>query len=173
MKREINIRKLTVAAMLTSVAVVTSTMSFSVLGSRCVPVQHMINVLCAILLGPGYAFASAFITSFIRNILGLGSLLAFPGSMFGALISGISYKYTKNIWVAFFGEVISTSIFGGLSAYPLAIMFMGKNVAGNAFYAYIVPFLISSFFGAFIAVLFIVTLKKSLMLYKIQRILEN
>ncbi len=37
-------RKLTLAAVLTAVAIVGSILSFPILGSRCAPVQHMVNV---------------------------------------------------------------------------------------------------------------------------------
>ena len=51
----------------------------------------MVNILCAVLLGPGYGLGAAFAAALIRNLLGLGSLMAFPGSMFGALICGLVY----------------------------------------------------------------------------------
>ena len=59
--------------------------------SKCYPIQHMVNVLCAIFLGPGYGVMAAFCTSLIRNLMGTRSLLAFPGSMVGALLCGILY----------------------------------------------------------------------------------
>lgn len=83
-------RKLTLAAILTATAVVGSVVSFPILGSRCAPVQHMVNVFCAVLLGTRYGVGSAFVASFLRNIFGLGTLLAFPGSMCGAFLSGLS-----------------------------------------------------------------------------------
>ena len=54
-----SVRKLALASMLTAVAVVGSTLSFPVLGSRCAPVQHMVNILCAVLLGPWYGLGVA------------------------------------------------------------------------------------------------------------------
>ena len=65
-----SVRKLALAAMLTAVAVVGSTLSFPVLGSRCAPVQHMVNILCAVLLGPWYGLGVAFAASLLRNLLG-------------------------------------------------------------------------------------------------------
>ena len=47
-----SIRKLTIAGLLVAVAVVGSLFSIPVLGSKCSPVQHMVNVLAAVLLGP-------------------------------------------------------------------------------------------------------------------------
>lgn len=144
-------RKLTLAAVLTAVAIVGSVLSFPILGSRCAPVQHMVNVFCAVLLGTRYGVGSAFVASLLRNIFGLGSLLAFPGSMFGAFLSGLVYSRTKNIWLTVVAEAIGTGIVGGLCAYPIAILFMGKVAGDIAFYVYVVPFLISTAVGAVLA----------------------
>ncbi len=157
--RKTNVKKLALTAMLIAVAVVGSLFSFPIFGSRCSPVQHMVNVLCAVLLGPGYAVAAAFLASLLRNLLGLGSILAFPGSMFGALLSGLVYKYTKNIWAACAGEVFGTSVLGGLAAYPLAIAFLSKSAGEIAFYAYVGPFFVSTSVGAVLSTLVIARLK--------------
>ena len=47
-----NIRKLTVTALFAAVAVVGSMFSFPVFGAKCAPVQHLVNILCAVLVGP-------------------------------------------------------------------------------------------------------------------------
>ena len=73
MKRE-QTKKLCMAGILCAVAVVGSTLSVPVFGSKCAPVQHMVNVLCAVLLGPGYGVGVAFCASLIRNLLALGSI---------------------------------------------------------------------------------------------------
>lgn len=72
-----NTKKLALAGVLCAVAVVGSMFSFPVFGSKCAPVQHMVNVLCAVLLGPWYGVGAAFVASLLRNLLGLGSLMAF------------------------------------------------------------------------------------------------
>ena len=95
--KKVNIKKLAVAGIFCAVAVVGSLFSFPVFGSKCAPVQHLVNILCAVLLGPAYGVGVAFCASLIRNIMALGSLMAFPGSMIGALLCGIVYKKTKNI----------------------------------------------------------------------------
>lgn len=163
-----NIKKLAIASIFCAVAVIGSLFSFPVFGSKCSPVQHMINILCAILLGPGYGVSAAFAAALIRNLMGLGSLMAFPGSMFGALICGIVYWKTKNILATLIGEVFGTAILGGLCAYPVAIFLMGQNAAGIAFYAYIIPFLISTAAGALISAVLIYSLKKTGVLYMMQ-----
>ena len=86
------VKKLALAGMFCAVAVVGSLFSFPVFGSKCAPIQHMVNILCAVLLGPWYGLGVAFAASLIRNLLGLGSLMAFPGSMFGALLCGIVFR---------------------------------------------------------------------------------
>ncbi len=149
--KQSSIKKITWAGLLTAIAVLGSFISFPVIGSKCAPLQHMVNVICAVTLGTGYAVLTAFSASLLRNLLGLGSLLAFPGSLFGALISGILYKMTKKIPAAIVGEILGTGIVGGLVAYPVSIFLMGNAAGTIAFYAYVVPFLISTGVGAILA----------------------
>lgn len=156
-----NILKLTLAGMFCAVAVVGSLFSFPVFGSKCAPIQHVINILCAVLLGPLYGVGVAFAASLIRNLTGLGTLLAFPGSIIGALLCGIAYKATKNIPLTLVAEVFGTGVLGGLCAYPVAVLLMGKDASQLAFYVYIIPFLVSTAGGAVIAAVIVYTLKKS------------
>ena len=77
----LNLKKLTLSAVLIALGTAGSFlpfMTFPIGPSRCAPLQHLINVLGAILLGPGYALANAFLISLLRNVFGVGSLLAFP-----------------------------------------------------------------------------------------------
>ena len=154
-------KKLAIAALLAAVAVVGSTFSVPVFGSRCAPVQHMVNILCAVLLGPWYGVGVAFVASLLRNLLGLGSLLAFPGSMCGALLCGLMYHKMKNLPLTLIAEIIGTGIIGGLLSYPIAIAFMGKSAGDIAFYAYVVPFLISTVGGSFLAGILVAALGKT------------
>lgn len=144
-------RKLALAGLLTAVAVVGSMFSFPVLGSKCAPIQHMVNVICAVFLGPWYGVASAFVASLLRNLLGLGSPMAFPGSMCGALLCGLMYRKLPRLLPTCMAEVFGTGILGGLAAYPVAIYIIGQDAGQAAFYAYIVPFLISTVVGSVIA----------------------
>ncbi len=155
-----NIQKLAIAGVLAAVAVAGSLFSFPVLGSKCAPVQHMVNILCAVLLGPFYGVEVAFVASLIRNLLGIGSLMAFPGSMIGALLCGLTYWKTKKILPTLLAEVFGTGILGGLCAYPIAVLFMGKASGEIAFYAYIVPFLISTGGGSFLSGILVSSLQK-------------
>ena len=145
--KKFSVKKLALAGMFCALCVVGSVFSFPMFGSKCAPVQHMVNVLCAVLLGPWWGVGVA--------------LMAFPGSMFGALLCGLVYAKTKNLIATLVGEVFGTSILGGLCAYPVAICLMGKSAGDIAFYAYIVPFLISTAVGAVIAGVLVYSLQHS------------
>ena len=109
----------------------------------------MVNVLCAVFLGPWYGLAAAFVASVIRNLLGLGTLLAFPGSMCGALLSGLLYRKFQTLPAAYLGEVFGTAVIGGILAFPVARLVMGN--AGAALFTFVVPFLVSTAGGTVIA----------------------
>ena len=141
-------QKLCLAAVLCAVAVVGSLFSFPIAASKCAPVQHMVNILCAVLLGPFYGVGVAFAASLLRNLLALGTPMAFPGSMLGALLCGLVYWKTKNIPLTLVAEVFGTAVLGGLCAYPVAVLIMGQDAGAIAFYAYIIPFFISTAGGA-------------------------
>lgn len=166
MKRNQTLR-ITTAGILCAAAVVGSMLSFPVFGSKCAPVQHVVNVLCGVLLGPWYGLGVAFVASLLRNLMGLGSLLAFPGSMCGAFLCGFVYRKCKKILPTAIGEVFGTGIIGGLLAYPIAVMFMGVGAGSIAFYAYVVPFLVSTVVGSALAAVIVLSLQKTGTLSKI------
>ena len=162
-----NTKKLAIAGILCAVAVVGSLFTFPVLASKCAPIQHMVNVLCAVLLGPWYGVGVAFGASLIRNLLGLGTIMAFPGSMCGALLCGLVFWKTRNLPATLVGEVF------GLAAYPVAILFTGADAATVAFYAYIVPFLISTVAGAILAGILVAALGRTGALSSMRTALER
>lgn len=45
--------------MLCALCVVGSVFSFPMFGSKCAPIQHMVNVTCAVLLGPWWGVGVA------------------------------------------------------------------------------------------------------------------
>ena len=115
------------------------------------PGQHFINVLGAVLLGPWWAVAIAAIVGIIRNTLGSGTLLAFPGGMIGAFIAGYVYRYTRNVYLTALGEIIGTGIIAAVvSALFVAPVFMGKTMAMSLLIA---SFLGSTVVGSVIGVL--------------------
>lgn len=172
MKKQ-SVKKLAAAGLLCAVAVVGSLFSFPVFGSRCAPVQHMVNILCAFFLGPWYGLGVAFAASLIRNLLGIGSLMAFPGSMCGALLCGLVFARTRNLPATLCAEVFGTGILGGLLAYPVATLLMGVNAASIAFYIYMIPFLISTVGGSALAGVLIFALKRSGALSSMRAALEG
>lgn len=143
------IRKLTFTALFVAIGVLLGHLVYIPVGiSKCFPIQHAINVLLAVLLGTRYSVSAAFSISLLRNLLGTGSLLAFPGSMIGAALAGFMYKKTHHIAGAILGEVIGTGIIGGLLAVPLAQFIMGTQVGALFF---IVPFSVSTIGGSILA----------------------
>jgi len=112
------------------------------------PVQHFINVLSAVWLGPGWAVLTAFAISLLRNLFGTGSLIAFPGSMIGACLAGLLYHKTKKAGWAAVGEAFGTGVIGALAAYPVAKLLYGLDAAATYF---ILPFTLSTASGSVLA----------------------
>lgn len=142
-------KKMTISAMLVAIGVLASQIIYIPVGaSKCFPVQHSINIIAAIILGPIYSFGIAFLISLLRNVLGVGSILAFPGSMIGALLAGLLFRITSKKEIAILGEIFGTGVLGGVIAFPIAKFILGKDVAALF---YVVPFLISTIGGSSIA----------------------
>jgi len=154
-----NIRKLTTSSLFIALGTLTGHLIYIPVGvSKCFPVQHLINVLSAVFLGPGYAVWNAFAISLLRNFMGVGSFLAFPGSMIGAFLAGMIYLKTNKKLLTVFGEIFGTGIIGGIAAYPIAKFLIGKEVA---VFFFVVPFLISTIGGSLIAYLVLKALEKT------------
>ena len=150
-----NIHKLTSAALLVAIGTLSAHIIYIPAGiAKCFPIQHAINVLGAVLLGPEYAVAIAFLISCLRNMFGTGSILAFPGSIFCAFCASIFYKYRHNIFIAMLGEIIGTGILGALVAWIIAAFALNSHAAA---WFFIPPFLISTIGGSIIAGLLLKT----------------
>ena len=165
MNTKTNIRKLAVAALLTAVAVVVSMFSFPFLGAKCSPIQHLVNIIGGVYLGPWYSLGMAFCASLIRNITGLGSPMAFPGSMVGAFLSGVMFHWVfKNktlavrLPAAYIGELFGTSVIGGMLSFPLAY-FVLNNTAATLF-GFVFPFFVSSVVGTVAAAIIVTSMKR-------------
>ena len=137
--------------------------------SKCFPIQHLCNIIAGVFLGPWYGVAMAFTTSLIRNLIGTGSLLAFPGSMVGAYLCGFLYRKTGRLAAAYFGEVFGTGILGGILCYPVAELLMGKEAA---LFMYVMPFLMSTLCGTILAVVLIGVMEKSRVFAYFNHLLE-
>lgn len=155
--KNVNVRKLALAGILVAAGLVCSPLSIPVGASRCAPVQHFINILGGVFLGPVYAVCMAFVTSLLRNLMGTGTLLAFPGSMCGAFLCGVLYKFGKRLPLAYAGELFGTSVIGGFLSYPVAVLLMGSE---SAVYGFVFPFFVSSFGGTIIAAVLVTAMKK-------------
>jgi energy-coupling factor transport system ATP-binding protein len=119
----------------------------------------MVNVLAGVMLGPWYALAVAFIAAIIRNMLGLGTLLAFPGGMIGAFLAGAAYRMSGNIYAAGAGEIIGTGIFGALvSVWIVGPLLMGKQMAVATL---MIAFSVSTLGGTVLGLISLHLLKKA------------
>jgi energy-coupling factor transport system ATP-binding protein len=115
------------------------------------PAQHFVNVVGAVLLGPWWAAGIALIIGILRNALGTGTLLAFPGGMIGAFLAGLVYRYSRSIYLGALGEVIGTGLLGAMaSAFIVAPVLMGKAMALGAL---IIAFSGSTIAGSIVGVL--------------------
>lgn len=160
-----NIKKLSIAAVLAAVAVVGSMFSFPFLGAKCSPVQHLVNIIGGVYLGPWWSMGTAFVASLIRNITCLGSPLAFPGSMVGAFLSGVMYHWifkgrplALRLPMAYVGELFGTSVIGGMLSFPIAYLIMNNTAA--TLFGFVFPFFISSVVGTVIAAVIVTSLKR-------------
>ncbi|WP_208590386.1 energy coupling factor transporter S component ThiW [Gracilibacillus suaedae] len=124
--------------------------------AKAYPVQHAVNVMAAVTLGPAPAVIIAFTIGLLRNLLGIGTLLAFPGGMIGALLAGYLYRWTRKKGLASVGEIIGTGVIGALLSVPFAKILMGSSVGALAF---LPGFLVSSVTGSIIGLLILSKVK--------------
>ncbi|MDR7417815.1 MAG: energy coupling factor transporter S component ThiW [Armatimonadota bacterium] len=119
-------------------------------GAKLLPWQHMINAMAGVLLGPWYAALAATVAAVLRNYLGVGTLLAFPGSIPGALVVGFAHMIWRRPWVGLL-EPLGTGPIGALvGSLLVAPALMGKAIP----VATLLPaFLLSSVPGAILGVL--------------------
>ena len=82
---------------------------------------------------------------------------------------GLVYRKFQKIWPTCIGEVLGTSMLGGLCAYPVAILLMGVNAGQVAFYAYIIPFFVSTAGGSILAGAVLMVMERSGVLGMLQK----
>lgn len=124
------------------------------------PMAHLINIMCAVLLGPLYAFTCAVLIGIIRMVVMGIPPLALTGAVFGAALSGILYRLSKGrIWAAVVGEIIGTGIIGAIVSYPVMTLFYGKTGLTWTFY---VPFFVcGTLIGGSIAFILLLVLSRN------------
>ena len=152
-----NILRLAVMAMLIAVGVVISPILR--IEGMC-PMAHLINITAAVLLGPVDAFLVAVFIGIIRMCLMGIPPLALTGAVFGALLSGILYKVSKEkIWAAVLGEIVGTGIIGAIVSYPVMAFICGRE--GLGWFFYVPSFICGTLIGGSVA---------AVVLYRLQHI---
>ncbi len=68
--------------------------------------------------------------------------------MIGAFLSAFLFQKTGKLLFSCLGEITGTGILGALLSYPVAVFFMGKDVA---VFFFVVPFLLSTVCGTLMA----------------------
>ncbi|WP_119069877.1 energy coupling factor transporter S component ThiW [Rubrobacter indicoceani] len=158
MRREYT-RKLVLAALFAGFGVLLSALAVPVGGTRVLPVQHALNAIAGVLLGPWWAAGSALVTATLRFAFGTGSVFAFPGSPFGALAVGFAYLFLRRDEAALF-EPLGTVLIGAtLSAVLISPLLDGGASVG--FFAFAIPFALSSIPGAVIGYAVLKLLRRS------------
>ena len=145
--------KLTIGGMFVACGVISAFFYIPIAIGKCFPIQHLINIMCAIFLGPSWGVGIAFTIALLRNLLSLGSVLTFSGSMVGAFLSGYLYQKFNQKKYAYIGEIIG-GIIGGVLSGVIASLFLGKNFA---LYILILNFIGGSLLGSTIAIIILET----------------
>lgn len=130
----LNSRRIAAVCLLSALGVVLSPIFIPVGPIKLYPIQSALNVIAGVLLGPFWAVIQAFIISTIRNILGVGTIFAYPGSLIGSFLVGAIYWYfypsfkPKHEYIAGLGEFIGTGLIGGtIAALIFAPLFFPKQ----------------------------------------------
>ena len=135
------------------------------------PMAHLINITCAVFMGPGYAFLCALLIGIIRMAFMGIPPLALTGAIFGAALSGILYKLSKGkIIAAVLGEIIGTGIIGAIVSYPVMTYLWGREELTLIFY--VPSFIMGTLIGGSIALVLLLHLKAPGVLTKIQNSLR-
>ncbi len=154
-------RTVAYAVVLAAVAAALSPFSVPMPGglAKPYPAQHMVNIMAAVLVGPWWATLVAFVAAVIRNTIGTGSPLAFPGGMIGALLAGLAWRATRNMWVAAAGEIVGTGIIAAVvSGLLVAPAMMAKQTTAAT---YIGVFLASTLVGTTVGVAALLALRRA------------
>ena len=79
------------------------------------PTAHLINVVCAVFMGPWYSLLCATLIGVIRMMFMGIPPLALTGAVFGAFLSGVFYRMSNGkIIFAVLGEIFGTGIIGAI-----------------------------------------------------------
>ena len=129
-KTQLRTKKMVLTAMLACLAFVLNTYVYF---PSMAPFQHFVDVIAAVLLGPWYACAAAFLCGIMRMMSGR-TIQAVVGAVFGPILGGLIYQKTHNIWLVLVGEVAGTGLLGAMTAYPLMKQFYGLDAQSPLYY---------------------------------------
>lgn len=155
MKRKTTTKKMVLTALFACMAYVLNTFVYF---PAMAPFQHFVDVLAAVLVGPWYGCAAAFLCGAMRMMSGR-TIQAIAGAVFGPILGGLIYRKTKNIYLVFVGEVIGTGVIGALVSYPLMKWFYALDV--QQWYYYVPFYTPSAAVGAGMGVAVLLGLKRS------------
>lgn len=162
-----NIKKVCFTAFMSCLSFILSTfVSFPFV----VPFQHFFNVVCAVLVGPVYAFFTALLTGCMRMLLTGRPVTAVIGAVIGALLAGIFYQLSKNMLLAVAGEILGTGILSAIASYYA--MYYGFGVDLDSPFYYIPLFMPACIVGALLGYVALLSMKKSGSLVKLQEMLK-
>lgn len=136
------------------------------------PMAHLINIVCAVLLGPWWSLLCAMLIGIIRMLfLGIPPL-ALTGAVFGAVLSGVFYRLSNGkILAACIGEVIGTGIIGAIVSYPVMTLLWNGTGAYNhlTLFFYVPSFIGGTLIGGTVAFLLLGALSRCGQLAQIQK----
>lgn len=163
----ISTRKMVLTGMLACLAFVLNTCVYF---PSMAPFQHFVDVVAAVLLGPWYACAAAFLCGIMRMMTGR-TIQAVVGAIFGPILGGLLYRKFKNFWVVVIGETVGTGLLGAMTAYPLMKAFYGLDAQSPFYY---IPFYTpSAVVGALMGVAVLLILQKTGVLRRMQEQIER
>lgn len=136
------------------------------------PTAHLINIVCAVLMGPWYALLCAALIGIIRmSTMGIPPL-ALTGAVFGAFLSGVLYRASRGKLIcAVIGEVVGTGIIGAIVSYPVMALLLHRE--GLTWLFYVPSFLCGTLIGGSVAFVFLRQLARAGVLPRFQRMLSD
>ncbi len=157
MEKDKKVLRLVLLAMLVGLGVVISPILR--IEGMC-PMAHLINITCAVLMGPWYALLCATLIGIIRmTMMGIPPL-ALTGAVFGATLSGLLYRASHGrLIAAVIGEVIGTGIIGAIVSYPVMEIFYGRT--GLSWMYYVPMFISGTLIGGSIAFCLLMALSRN------------
>ena len=140
----IHIRKLAILIVFTALAIAISPFTvFVVSGSKANPTQHMTNAILGVLLGPFWAVAAAVMIGAVRNMLGVGTVFAFPGGIPGGFVVGSVYwilkrfkRSEKTRLMSALAEPIGTLLIGVPISVFMVAPWLGQPIANSLIFGF-------------------------------------